>query len=136
IHVHKNIDDKLIFGSSVIEDEKRKEFINEIKKWMNFFKHADRKPDDTIEFMPGMTEGFLLAGVVGLFNLSVEATDTERAFFAWQTIHNPQFFADISRMSNDIFPADQIEHIRRIHKRDFFNSAMHFMSSNKRQATI
>ena len=50
--------DELLLDSSVIRNEFRKEYLDEMRKAMRFFKHADRDPDPngTVEF----------SGIVGL----------------------------------------------------------------------
>src|ERR1700730_9274983 len=50
----------LPFDSDLIKDEHRAEFNKIIRSQANFFKHADRDPDGSIEFDRYVSEVFLL----------------------------------------------------------------------------
>jgi hypothetical protein len=61
-----NRTDTLIFDSDVIKDEFRSDFNKLVKKAPNFFKHADKDTNNTLEFMPKFSEMFFLFRLLDL----------------------------------------------------------------------
>lgn len=86
--------EKLLWDSPKIKDEYRNEFISHSKKHANFFKHADRDIDSSIEFNPATTDIVILFSMHGLRIMSIEETIDEKAFIYWHMLHNPQFFIE------------------------------------------
>lgn len=69
-------------------------FAGEVKKALhkhyNFFKHADRDADATIEFPVGITEVYLLIAADGWRELSGSREPIHFAFWAWCYMHHPE----------------------------------------------
>jgi hypothetical protein len=86
---------KLLLDSSVIRDEFRKEYCDEMRKAMRFFKHADRDPDPngTVEFVPAITDLFILFTIIGLERFGERHTETTAAFLLFYAIKNPHLVA-------------------------------------------
>ena len=70
-------------------EEYRKEMHQAITQYENFFKHADKDPDDLIEFKPDLTQLFLLDAIETYQNLTGEITHTLKAFRIWYLCNNP-----------------------------------------------
>lgn len=121
INTHKKGPD-LIFNSSIIKSERRKEWINSLKKEMNFFKHADTDPTTSIEFDPEASEFFILMSIQGLQIFGFEGNVAETAFFRWFMLHNP----DLLTPQGQQFLIDSIpvgiDEIRHLDRREFFEA--------------
>ena len=120
INTHQKGPD-LIFDSAIIKDERRKEWVRRMKKEMNFFKHADTDPTASIEFDPTASEFFILMSIQGLLIFGLDGNVAETAFFRWFMLHNPDFLTpEGQQFLIDSIPID-IDEVRRLNKRDFFD---------------
>jgi hypothetical protein len=72
--------------------EKRKALIEKINEAENFFKHADRDHDATLDFRPDATDFVLLEGCDKYQQLSGEITPTMAVFRTWMMVENPDIF--------------------------------------------
>jgi len=119
----KNRKYDLIFDSMVVKDEHRSEFNKKIKKYAEFFKHADRDAEATIEFPPQASEFFMMYSIMGLETIEETKTDMESAFVWWFFLQNPHFLTDNGRklLANNI-PLEHIEETRRAKKSDFLHA--------------
>lgn len=120
----------LIFDSKIIKPQYINEWNIFIKKAANFFKHANRDPDASIEFKPTLSEFFIAVAIRALEICGEEETDTELAFMFWLQIHRPELFCDafIERIQR-LFPVDLLDEARTIEKPLFLNA---FLESRKR----
>jgi hypothetical protein len=107
----------LLFDSLVFRDEYRKEANQWLRADMNFFKHADKDPEGTIEFSPKKTDLFLMMSLMGLEGFGLRHDSTCGAYIVWFTIHHPEFLTDKGRERVTI---DQRQQFAGIHPREFF----------------
>lgn len=133
IHVlsrQANRQDKLIFDSDSIKDEFRSDFNKLVKRAPNFFKHADKDPIGTVEFVPQLSEMFFLFSSLGIETMGLKLGGEEKAFLIWLTIHNPKIMVE-GAMKNFLqgFPVETIEEVKIMPKPEFF---MHVMSGHTR----
>jgi hypothetical protein len=120
IHKKRVRHKELIFDSILIKDEYRKEANDLIRKNMIFFKHADKDPEGVTEFVPRLSEGFIVMSIHGLGNLGVSPTDSEAAFLWWHAIQNPRFLSEAGRQQLNKIPVNNLEEIRTFPKNEFF----------------
>lgn len=125
VHVVSKKRDKyrcdLLFDSDIIKDEYRKDWSKLLKKEATFFKHADRDPDDVIDFDPELTWGFILYAIMGRTLCGEPQSEEESAFLWWFQIHNPHLLTEQGRkLIADRFPVDALEQLRGVSKRQFF----------------
>jgi hypothetical protein len=121
----KNKGPKLLFDADFIKEEFRPEANRLMKRPFDFFKHAGVKKEESIEFNPAMTEGFLLFGLRGLEQMGVKANDIDATFNYWTMIHKPHFLTSEGRkMFIDYVPVENIEAIRKFSRREFFEAFM------------
>jgi hypothetical protein len=113
----------LLYDSVVVKDEYRREMINLLKGDYNFFKHAEKDPDQLIEFDGSKTETFILFSLFGLEMLGVKHNDIRGAFIIWYAINNPDSLTEkgTKKYINNI-PAETIAQIRRVSRNEFFDS--------------
>jgi hypothetical protein len=128
IHVlSKNASRKetLLYDTDIIRDEFRADFNKLVRKAPNFFKHADRDPDGTIQFMPQFTEMFFLFSILGLETMGLKLGAEEKAFLLWLSIHNPSIMAD-GAMQKFLqgFPIKVVDEARGIPKTEFYKHVM------------
>lgn len=86
----ESIDSEMLFDSLIFKDEFRNKAIKHLKKEYNFFKHADKDPDATIEFNGVITQYYILISLRGLLSLNVVLTGAMRIFSLYYSILHPQ----------------------------------------------
>ena len=81
----------MLYDSAMIKGEYRKQWIKVIKKPMNFFKHADNDPEETLEFSPLGSMGFIMAAASGLRILAEPTSHNVVAFTLWLVVNKPSW---------------------------------------------
>lgn len=114
----------LLLDTLIIKDEYRKEWIGFIKKDMNFFKHADKDPNGIIEFKPVATYLFLMMSVLGLKEMGETLPREESVFLYWMLFNKPKWLTEKGREFINHFTTDQLESLRGVSKREFYNIFM------------
>ena len=79
-------------GAGVIREDRRKEWLAALKKAENFFKHADRDPEEALKFRPGLTEGILLDCAYLYACLTRRQTYEGAVFQSWFFLKYPAWF--------------------------------------------
>jgi hypothetical protein len=120
-----NRTDTLIFDSDLVKDEFRSEFNKLVKKAPNFFKHADKDANSTLEFKPKFSEMFFLFSALGLETMGLKIGGEEKVFLIWFSIHNPEIMVDgaVKRFL-DGFPIKTIDEVKLMPKSEFFKHVM------------
>ena len=70
----------------------RNKMAGHLKKYANFFKHADHDSNDSIEFNPETNEALFLYSIMGLVAMKETLTWREAAFYGWLIITRPELF--------------------------------------------
>jgi hypothetical protein len=74
----------------------RKEYIDQYKMKLNeaenFFKHADKDPDDALKFRPVQTDLLLWDGCQKYRELTSEAVPMLTLFITWYVLNNPELY--------------------------------------------
>ena len=81
----------LIYDSLLIKDEYRKEANRVFKGPYNFMKHADKDPDDKLEFDPVNTDFFMMFTALGLELLGEPYDLTRSAFTVYYNLTHPEY---------------------------------------------
>lgn len=118
---------EMLFDSIWIKDEYRKEFVDYVKKDMNFFKHADKDPDPIgiTEFYPATTVMFFLFSIIGLENLGEHQNDIEKTLMLWITVHHPNWLlGEVKRRLEEPHAEQLIADMRKMNKQEFFETAI------------
>jgi hypothetical protein len=112
----------LLFDSTRVKEDGRKEFNLVIKQHANFFKHSSR--DDhtaAIEFPPSLSETFILFAILGLKHCEEQLTDEQLAFLHWRDMHAPNYLTKVGPDGLvDGFPVEAIKQVLLLNKRAFF----------------
>lgn len=87
----------LVFDSSIVTEEHRKEMVMRLKQAMNFFKHADVDPDGVVEFVPEISELFIMGSLWGLECFGLRLNPIEAAFSHWYMIKHPDVLTEKGR---------------------------------------
>ena len=120
-----NRTDKLLFDNDYIKDEFRSDFNKLIKAAPNFFKHADKDANSTLQFMPQFSEMFFLFTALGLETMGLKLGGEEKAFLIWLSIHNPQIMVDgAMKQFLEGFPVKTIDEVKLLPKPQFFKNVM------------
>jgi hypothetical protein len=83
----------LFFDSPLIRDEFRSKLVSHLKKYANFFKHADRDANNTMEFNPESSEALFIYCIIGLVAMKEVLTWREAAFYGWTMVARPELFS-------------------------------------------
>lgn len=75
-----------------VKAEFQEEFLRSVKQAENFFKHADRDPEEILTFDPRETEFLLWDAVVAHHALVGDTPPLLRAFHIWFIVQNPTLF--------------------------------------------
>jgi hypothetical protein len=75
-----------------IKPEHRKMLLDKINKARNFFKHADKDSDATLDFSPGQSELLLLDACDKYRQLSNEFPPLFKLFQSWYMLKHPDIF--------------------------------------------
>ena len=119
----------LLYDSHVVKDEYRREMVNLLKKDYNFFKHAEKDPDGSIEFDESSTEVFILFSIFGLELLEIRHSDIREAFIIWDAINNPERLTEKGKKQFiDNIPPESIEQALNLKRSEFFDRFKLFRS--------
>lgn len=77
-----------------VKPEYQKMLHAKIREAENFFKHADRDPENTLKFNPGSSEFMLLEGTEVYFELTKEQPPLLRAYRGWWMLQNRNLFTE------------------------------------------
>jgi hypothetical protein len=108
----------LLFDSPAIKEEFRSEIAKAIKTPATFFKHAQRDPDATLTFHPGVNEIMLLYCASGLDRMGEPRSVEVLALGWWLWLHHPDMYLPEAGHHN--VPADQVQHLRKFDRPQFF----------------
>lgn len=106
---------ELLLDSSVINKEFRKEYINEMRKAMRFFKHANNDPDPNgiVDFAPAITDLFILFAIIGLERFGEHRSKMTTAFVLFYAINNPHL---VAKEFSDRFKVESVANLPAVSK--------------------
>jgi hypothetical protein len=111
----------LLLDTDYIKDEHRRDWERLLKKNVNFFKHADRDPDDIAELDPSMNEWFIVYALLGRQLCGEGQSQEESDFMWWFHVHRPDYLTDKGRQSiTNLLPVETIEFGRKLSKGKFY----------------
>ena len=117
---------ELLFDLTFFKTEKqKKEFVAQIRKPSNFFKHADRgaRAKDTIVFDPDLNVHMIMFATFAIQYLGKKLTSEEMAFQLWHIIRKPELLTDAGEaLFKKSYGVDQTEGVRRVPKRQFLET--------------
>lgn len=108
----------------MVKDEYRNFWINTTKKAQNFFKHADKDPEGTVELPLFENIVFMMFAAGGLQLLGVPRSFQVGALLLWLTIHEPRLirpeYLEKFKQGMKRVGVDNLEDVRSIGKAEFF----------------
>jgi hypothetical protein len=129
----------LLFDSPRLTPDDRKLFTQVYRRSGNFFKHADRDPNDKLDFSSNLTRGFLSFAIIGLELAGELLADEMLVFQAWMFFNKPELrtqearkvFSDafLAKFSPDVLPMTKQEFF------DFFTEVLEAVRSNGTSST-
>lgn len=121
----------LLLDSSQVKPDKRKEFNELFRAAANFFKHADRDPDATIEFSPGLTELFIYFAIKGIELCGVTPAPELVIFISWLQIRTPALMSDTAREMITNSPLiENLTKAQAMQQHEFFEACMYGLSES------
>jgi len=82
-----------------IKPEYKKEFSKMLRVPQNFFKHADKDPEEILSFNPHLNELSLLYAILLFKQFSDSPPFFMKSFIVYYQIHNPKAFLDFNKDS-------------------------------------
>jgi hypothetical protein len=114
---------ELIYDSICFKDEFRNKAVQHLRREYDFFRHADRIREATIDFDDTHTEPFLLFGCYGLEALGVTPDVVRGAMAIYYAVRNPAHLTAIGRERFvDSIPIDTIEAVKIAPRKQFFEA--------------
>jgi len=137
LNKHRATGQELLYDSIMIKDEYRKEWIQLIKKPVNFFKHANNDPEEIIEFAPESTLIFLMFGTMAINALGELSNDYDNTLITWLAIHKPTFVskAFLERIQKGV-PANDLHYLAAASKRELFETTLKARAELRAQGKI
>jgi hypothetical protein len=80
----------ILHDNPLVPPEQQKEWIRALNAARNFFKHADKDPDDQLEFNEDTNESLLLDSVLILSEIDHQALSEAKVFIGWFTTAHPE----------------------------------------------
>lgn len=84
----------LMQAAPFIKPERLKEWVQALRRPQNFFKHADKDPDATVELGEFHTEHLLLEACMMYFLLTKQLPWAIKTYYAWYTVSYPKYLLD------------------------------------------
>lgn len=76
----------------LVKPEFKKIIRDKFNEHQNFFKHADKDPQKTVEFNPDVSEGFIFEASKKYHELTGEKIPSLDAFIRWERLWKPELF--------------------------------------------
>lgn len=124
----------LLFDTDIVKPEYIGEFVKLIKSNANFFKHADKDPDAEKEFDPTINIGIMMITIYGLRKLGRQMGDIENTFINWLAIHKRNYFTE--KTFADKIPVDQLQQIRSVSRKEFFDGYEIILKEQARERSL
>ena len=114
---------ELLYDAICFKDEFRGKVIQKFRRDYDFFRHADRSPDDQIDFDEDLSETFLFAGSFGLESLGFAPDIVRGAFNIYFCIRNPEYLTEVGRTRFKDGPqANAVEKALSVPREKFFEA--------------
>ncbi|MCX5701704.1 MAG: hypothetical protein NTW64_01835 [Candidatus Omnitrophica bacterium] len=84
----------LVLEGKMVKEEYRKDFLREINKAKNFFKHAETDPSDVLDFNPDGNDYYLLDACESYELLTSEKNLYFIIYRGWFHYKHPQYFSN------------------------------------------
>jgi hypothetical protein len=108
----------LLYAPNIINDDHRIKWLRAIKSPANFFKHADRDPDGTLEFPFIANEMFMFFSCIALEKMGKTVGMEETAMLFYFMLSNPDLIREDARKN---IPSEVFDEFNSVTKRDFLN---------------
>lgn len=114
----------MLCRSAIINPVYQREVIEIFNRHGNFFKHADRDPQEIVDFPPEMSEAFLVLAIGCLQALGESLTPTETAFYTWEALHRPKWLDRQHEFLMNSFPVEGVAYLNSLKRREYFEQAL------------
>ena len=111
----------LLIDYDGVKDDHKKIFRDAVRRAGNYFKHADRDPDEALQFNPVSNEIFIFFAILGVELMGLKINKVERTFILWLCLNNPGWLTKEGRvMFSENIPINTLSELRNIPKQEFF----------------
>jgi hypothetical protein len=112
-------------AKEVAKPEHLQEVVAELRRPMNFFKHADRDPRAMLEFEPSLSDFFITVAILGLREIGERPSHIQRAFGLWNSFHRPTWFKKgLLEEVAERFGVDAVERLKTLSKQEFLKTSL------------
>lgn len=99
----------IVRSAAMVREERRREVLQTMAAPENFFKHADRDPEASLEFNPESTEFFIFASLAELEAVSGRRPREGEIYKMWFLLKHPGMLLENEHTK---FSRDALEHAR------------------------
>ncbi len=112
----------LVKETTLIREERKKEYILKVNEAENFFKHATTDRHKLLDFNPEVSE-FLIFDAIGMYTqLTHEITEDYSIFKAWFFVKYPSIISDETRKKLEEENINYIDKFGMTNKADFYRT--------------
>ncbi len=118
---HRGVERGLLYDAPTVRAERRREWLMLVKRAMNFFKHADNDPEETLDFRPIESLVHMLFCANGLRLIGEHTSFSANAFTFWIVINRQNWVTpEFAQLFIDRVGIEDLEEFRLVPKADFF----------------
>jgi len=110
----------MVRSAALVREDRRREVLRTIAAPENFFKHADRDPDEAIEFNPETTEFFIFAALAELQALTGRLPREGQVFQMWFLLKHEGMLLENDQTRVIRQALDAVRRSGSLEKSDFF----------------
>jgi hypothetical protein len=107
---------RLLIGGDILNAMQKQQWSELVKRHYNFFRHANRDAQASIEFNPNTNEFIFFFSLIGLKRMKISLTMIESAFLFWFFVNKPSFRQEDSHDDANI---ESLDELRGISKHEF-----------------
>jgi hypothetical protein len=109
--------------ATIVPPEYKQDFQQRVHGARNFFKHADKDPDASLEFNPTETEPYLLDGALAYVRLAGERPPLIRTYTMWAALTWAKGGLTYADISAEAFES-QAQRVSQMSRRAFFDGCI------------
>lgn len=114
-----------LYGGTVVNPEHKEQWQKAVKEASNFFKHANKDPESTVEFLPISNIMFMLYAITGLASLGEQSSPILRILTIWLFLHDQRFLSSVGvELLTKLIPSKDLDGLRPLTKKQFFETLL------------
>lgn len=139
LNKHRKTSHDDMYTVGMVRPEFQEEWRRVVRGTANFFKHADKDPEGTLDFFPVTNTMFMLYAITGLMALGEQPSLNLRMLAVWFYLHEPRFMSPSGiKLFQDNVPIEDAMKLWPLSKKEFFKrmrnaAAEHMLAGHRRR---